>query len=257
MISESSLHIITTAPARLKKPVRLVLFQAERNCPACPDALELSRAIKGRMSMLALETYDIVMDRDKSEQYGVKRAPALVVEGGDGQAVTFYGLPSDLVLETLMNTILAVSEGKVWFPGDVLRALQLLSHDVRIQVFVKSDCMRCRMVTETAIGMALESPNVYTDIIVASDFPELAVKYNISTLPKTIFGENLVQDGHVTESEFLEMVFQAEGVKPGPDRRCLICGKLSSDVICVNCKAKIQAEAVDHKTRIEKGLQQP
>lgn len=257
MLSESSLNIIKSAPARLKKPIRLVLFQAERGCPACPDALELCRAVKGRMNMIALETYDIVMDRDKSEQYGVKRAPALVVEGGDGQAVTFCGLPSDLVLETMMSTILAVSESKVWFPGDVLRTLQLLSHDVKIQVFVKSDCARCRVVAETAIGMALESPNVYTDIIVASDFPELVSKHRITTLPKTIFGENLVQDGHVTESEFLEMVFQAEGVKAGPDRRCLICGKASSDVICVNCKAKIQAEAVDHKTRIEKGMRQP
>jgi alkyl hydroperoxide reductase subunit AhpF len=249
------LNIIKGAPSRLKKPVRLVLFQAERGCPACPDALELCRAIKAHMNMIALETYDIVMDRDKSEQYGVKRAPALVVQGGDGRAVTFSGLPSELALETMMSTIRAVSESKVWFPGDVLRALQLLSHDVKIQVFVRSDCLRCRLVAESAIGMALESPNIYTDIVIASDFPELMTKYRITTLPKTIFGENLERDGHVTESEFLEMVFQAEGVKPGPDRRCLICGKASADVICVNCKAKIQAEAIDHKTRIEKGMQ--
>jgi alkyl hydroperoxide reductase subunit AhpF len=209
------------------------------------------------MNMIALETYDIVMDRDKSEQYGVSRAPAMVVQGGDGRAITFYGLPSDLVLDAVMTSIRSISEGKVWFPGDIQRVLQLLSHDVKIQVFVKSDCVRCRAVVETAIGMALESPNVSTDIVIANDFPELMTKHRITTLPKTIFGENLERDGHVTEGEFLEMVFQAEGIKPGPNRRCLICGKASSDVICKNCKTKIQAEAIDHKTRIEKGLQQP
>jgi hypothetical protein len=109
-------------------------------------------------------------------------------------------------------------------------------------------------VAETAIGMALESANVYADIIIASDFPELIKKHRITTLPKTIFGENLYMEGHVTESEFLEMIFQAEGIKPGPERRCLICGKISSDIICLNCKTKIQAEAIDHKTRMEKGL---
>ncbi|HEY6010222.1 MAG TPA: thioredoxin family protein, partial [Nitrospirota bacterium] len=220
-------------------------------------ALELCRAIKAHMGMIALETYDAVMDRDKAEQYGIREVPAIVAQGGDGRAVTFYGLLSNLVLESLMNTIRAISEDRVWFPGDVVRALQLLAHDVKIQVFVKSDCTSCRSVAETAIGMALESPNVYTDIIVANDFPGLMNKYRVTTLPKTIFGENLEREGEVSESEFLEMVFQAEGIKPGPDRRCFICGKASSDVICVNCKTKIQAEAVDHKTRVEKGLQQP
>jgi hypothetical protein len=53
------------------------------------------------------------------------------------------------------------------------------------------------------------------------------------------------------------MIFDAEGVKQGEDRRCLVCGKLSPDIICANCEIRIQAEAIDHKTRTEKGLQQP
>ncbi len=73
----------------------------------------------------------------------------------------------------------------------------------------------------------------------------------------TIFGENLQMEGHVTESEFLEMIFEAEGIKPGTDRRCLVCGNPSPDIICSNCKTRIQAEAIDHKTRTEKGLQHP
>ena len=254
MLSEKSSEIIKQSSERLKKPVRLVLFQADRGCAACPDALELCRAIKARMSMMVLETYDMVMDRDKSELYGIKQAPAVVVQGGDGQAVAFYGLPEDIFLNVLVDTIRAVSEEKVWFPGDVLRTLKLLTHDVKIQVFVESDCPLCRPVAETAIGMALESANVYADIIIASDFPELIKKHGITKLPKTIFGENLYLDGHVTESEFLEMIFQAEGIRPGPERRCLVCGNVSSDIICVNCKTKIQAEAIDHKTRMEKGL---
>jgi predicted nucleic acid-binding Zn ribbon protein len=87
---------------------------------------------------------------------------------------------------------------------------------------------------------------------VAGDFPELIKRHKITKLPTTIFGENLFMEGHVTESEFLEMIFQAEGIKPAPDRRCLVCGNPSPDSVCSQCKTRIQAEALEHKLKSEK-----
>ncbi len=256
MLSERSLEIIKTAASRLNKPVRLVLFTSDI-CAACPEMTELARAIKAHFDKIALETYDLVMDGDKSHQYGIERVPAIVVQGGDGEAATFYGLIEDIYLKMLLDTIQSLSSTKAWFPDDVKRVLGHLDHDVRTRVFVESDCPLCRPVAETAIGLALESRFVTTDVIVADNFPELIKKYQIKKLPMTIFGENLQMEGHVTESEFLQMIFDAEGVKQGRDRRCLVCGKLSPDIICANCEIRIQAEAIDHKTRTEKGLQHP
>ncbi len=238
--------------ARFLKPVRLVLFTLDVGCPACPDMLELSRTIKARSNKIALETYDLVMDRDKTEQYGVKAVPALVVQDGEGRAVTFYGMIEGLLLDVLLDTIAAVTDGVIWFPEKVRRTLSHLSNDVSIRVFVESDCALCNPVSETAIGLAFESPLIYTDIIAAGDFPELVRKHRVTTLPVTLFGENLRMEGHVTESEFLEMIFQAEGVKPGLDRKCLVCGTPSPDLICTNCRTRIQAEAVQHKLEGEK-----
>lgn len=257
MLSDRSLKIVSQSSGPMKKPVRLVLFTAERGCAACPESLDLVRAIKAHADKIALETYDMVMDRDKTEQYGITQAPAIVVQGSDGQAVTFYGMLEDVFLDVLMSTIRSLSESKVWFPEDVLRTLKHLSHDVGIRVFVETDCTLCRPVADTAIGLALESTFIRAEIIIASDFPELIRKHDIRTLPKTIFGENLHMDGHVTEGEFLEMIFQAEGVSSGSDRHCLVCSSPSADLICSNCKNRIQAEAIDHKTRTEKGMQGP
>jgi hypothetical protein len=75
MLSERSRAVIQSVPGQLKKPVRLVLFTSDTGCEACPDMLELARTIKSRFNKVALETYDIVMDRDKSMQFGVKHAP--------------------------------------------------------------------------------------------------------------------------------------------------------------------------------------
>ncbi len=257
MMPERTMEIIKTYTNRLKKPVRLVLFTSERGCAACPDMLGLVQAIKTHFDKIALESYDLVMDRDKSQQYGIQQAPAVVLQGWDGEMVAFYGLIEDVSLKILLDTIQSLSSTKIWLPDDARRALKHLAHDVKIRVFVESDCPLCRPVAKTAIGLALESGFIDTDIIVASDFPELIKKHKITVLPKTIFGENLHMDGHVTEGEFLEMIFQAEGLKTGPDQRCLVCGNPSPDIICASCKMRIQAEALDQKTRTEKGLQRP
>jgi len=252
MLSERTLLTIQSNSQIMSKPVRLVLFTSDIGCEACPDMLEIVRTIKGKFDKIALEAYDVVMDRDKADLYGVKLVPALVVQGGDGKLVKFYGMIEDVVLDILLSTISAVSHGRIWFPSDVERALTHLTNDVSVRVFVDSDCTQCRPVAETAIGLGLESKMISASIFVASDFPELVKRYHITELPKTIFGENLHLDGHVTESTFLEMIFQAEGLKTGPDKKCLVCGVSSPDTICVNCKAKIQAEAVNHKLKGEK-----
>ena len=252
MLSESSLTAIRKIPPALKKPVRVIIFTTDTACASCPDMVDLGREIKKHFGKIALEIYDVVMDRDKARQYRVKLTPSLVVQGGEGQAVTFSGYIEDVALDMLLDTIKSLGDAKIWFPENIVRALQQLAHDVRVRVFVESDCTRCRPVAETAIGMALTSSFIYADIVVASEFPDLVKKYGITSLPKTIFGENLHLDGHVPEGQFIEMVFQTEGVKPGPGRRCIICGNASPDIICAHCKARVEAEAREHKLKSEK-----
>ena len=252
MTNESLLNERHDALAHMKNPVRMVLFTSDVGCEACPDTRKLARAIKTHSPKIALEEYDLVMDRDKTVQYGIRMVPAMVVQGEEGYTATFYGLIENVFLGVLLDSILAISGKKEWFQEEIRNTLKLLARDVKIQVYVESDCPQCRPVAETAIGLAFESKLIYTDIIIASDFPELIKKHNIKTLPKTIFGENLHMDGHVTESEFLEMIFKAEGLQPSQGRRCLTCGKPSSDLICMECKTRIQAEAVDHKRKTEK-----
>ncbi len=252
MLDENLLDQMKNALEHLKNPVRLILFTRDAGCETCPEALSLVRAIKARSPMIALELYDQVMDRDKAQQYGVRYVPAVVVQGGNGRMVRFYGLLESVFLRILLDTIVGVSNRKIWFPENIRRTLSHLEKDVPIQVFVETDCVECRPVAETAIGLGCENDLIAADIIIASDFPDLIKKYSIKKLPKTVFGANLHMDGHVTESQFLEMIFEAEGVQTGPDKRCLVCGNPSPDIVCGSCKTKIQAEALDHKRKGEK-----
>ena len=251
-MNEQSLKIIGPTIGSLKKPVRLILFTSDVGCESCPEVRKIAQAIKANAPRVAVESYDLVMDRDKTELYGIKRAPALVVQDSDDHIVTFYGLVEDTFFSILLDCILAFSEKRAWFPADVRSTLSHLGQDVHIQVFVETDCPLCRPVAETAIGLAQENSLITTDIIIASDYPDLLRKYDIKVLPKTIFGKNLHMDGHVTESEFLEMIFAAEGLQPNKDRHCIVCSNPSEDIICTNCKTRIQSEALNHKIREER-----
>lgn len=252
MLSDLSLDSIRRMPVALKKPVRLVVFTTDIGCESCPDMVELGRAIKKHSDKIALETYDVIMDRDKVQLYGIKHAPTIIVQGGDGQWAAFAGYVEDSILEVLLESIKALSEESAWFPENIKSALNHLTHDVKIRVFLESDCTYCRPVAETAVGLALTSSFISSEIIVASNYPELVKKFGITKLPKTIFGDNIQMDGHVTETQFIDMIFQAEGIKSGPDKRCLICGNSSPDAICASCKNRVEAEAKDHKLRSEK-----
>lgn len=255
MMNENAIPMMVQSLGMMKKPVRLILFVNDVGCEACPEAKRAAQAIKKASPQVALEIYDQVMDRDKTQLYGIKRVPAMVIQDNDGHAVTFYGLVEDVFFSIFIEALLAASQGRTWFPAGIRSTLGHLTRTVRLQVFVETDCLLCRPVAQTAIGLALESPLVSTDIVIASNYPELIKKYSIKTLPKTIFGKNLHMDGHVSESEFLEMIFEAEGLQPGQDRRCLVCSNPSEDIICVNCKSRIQAESLNHKIRKEKSSQ--
>ena len=255
MIDENSLKIVLLNAGQVAKPVRLIVFTKDTGGEPHEAMVRLARAIKDHMGKIALETYDVVMDRDKTEQYDIQRVPSMVVQSGDGQLITFYGMIGTDMLSMLVNTVRALSDAKPWLPEEIRQTLKRLAKDVTIQVFVDSSSTQSRSAAETAINLAIESMHITTTIIIARDFPELMKKYTITVLPKIIIGENLQKDGELPLSDFTEMIFHAEGAKPGPDKRCLVCGALSSDSICATCKNRIQAEALDHKLKIEKQKQ--
>lgn len=252
MLKESTQQIIRESLANIVQPVRLVVMTGEKGCDICPETVEIARAIKTAAPKVALEIYDYTMDRDKSEQYGIKRIPSCVVESQDGRRVIFSGSLEGISLVLLLDVIASIANGRAWFPDRISRTLKLLVNEVPVQVLLENDCSLCRPVAETAIGLALANKLVSTEIIVADDYPEFLAKHKIKILPYTLFGPKLHLDGHVTESTFLEMIFRAEGEKGISDRRCIVCGQTSPDLICQSCKTKIQAEAVNHKQKGER-----
>ena len=77
---------------------------------------------------------------------------------------------------------------------------------VHIQVFVTLTCPHCPVAAAVAHKLAIESDMVKADVINSSDFPDLAMKYNVIGVPKIIINEKVEFVGAFNEDLFAEHV---------------------------------------------------
>lgn len=59
--------------------------------------------------------------------------------------------------------------------------------------------------------LAIESAQVTADVIEVAEFPDVAQRYQVYGVPKTIINEQVSIDGAVPEGRFLSLVLDAVG----------------------------------------------
>ncbi|MDR7494882.1 MAG: thioredoxin family protein [Armatimonadota bacterium] len=62
----------------------------------------------------------------------------------------------------------------------------------------------------------MASPKVSTDIVEASEFPDLTERYNVYAVPKIVVNETVEFVGAQPEPQFVGYVAQAAGLQEGP-----------------------------------------
>lgn len=65
---------------------------------------------------------------------------------------------------------------------------------------------------------ALENSNIQADCVEATEFPDLAAKYRVYAVPRTVINETTALEGAVPESFFLDAVLKA-ATPPAADQK--------------------------------------
>ena len=146
--------------SELPNPVKLVMFTQEMECPTCRDARSLTEEIAGLSDRLSVEVYNLMIDREKAEEYGVDKVPTVCIVGARDHGIRFHGIPAGYEFTSLMAGIKAVSEGDSG-PGPATRQrLAGLNEPVDINVFVTLTCPYCPTVADLAQRFAIESEEI-------------------------------------------------------------------------------------------------
>ena len=191
---------------KMEGPVKIVMFTQEIECGSCSNTRDLVQELATLNDKISVEVYDFLVDAAKAKEYGIDKIPALAIIGKKDYGVRIYGLPYGYELQTLIEAVMNVSKGKTDLSDKTKSILTEVKAPVHIQVFVTLTCPHCPVAAAVAHKLAIESDMVKADVINASDFPDLAMKYNVIGVPKIIINEKVEFVGAFNEDLFAEHV---------------------------------------------------
>jgi glutaredoxin-like protein len=192
--------------ADLAGPVRLVMFTQEFECDYCAETRQLVEEVAALSDQLVAEIYNFVVDKEKAEELGIDKIPAVAVIGAEDYGVRLYGIPSGYEFTSLLHAICTVAAGKPELTEETLATLAELTEPVHIQVFVTPTCPYCAGSVVLAHQLAVASPMVRADMVEATEFPQLAIKYQVMGVPRTVINETVHIEGAAPEPMVLEKV---------------------------------------------------
>lgn len=168
--------------------VKLILFTQQVECPFCKEAHEFAQEFAGLDDHLSLEVYRLVEDKAMADRYQVDKVPAMLLLDKDGQdsRIRFYGIPAGYEINSFLFTVLAVSGRKEAVPAEISERIAKIGKETLLQVFVSLTCPNCPDAVIAAAYLALENPKIHAEMIESAMFVHLAIKYNVSGVPKTI-----------------------------------------------------------------------
>jgi alkyl hydroperoxide reductase subunit F len=201
----------------LVSPVKLLFFTQGNACPACKQQQELLEELATLSEKLELKVYDFVLHGDESTNYQIDKIPATAVVTDKDYHIRFYGVTAGYEFTSLLEAILMVSSGSSGLDPELEALIREIKNPVHIQVLVTLTCPYCPKMVHLAHQFALVNGNIRADMIDAAEFPQLARKYNVTAVPKTVVNETQSFEGVLPEGQVYMEILKA--VNPEEYRR--------------------------------------
>jgi glutaredoxin-like protein len=203
--SAAAMQLLTFVPA------------AKETCEYC-DTMnqlysELAALSNGKISTKSMTLED---SKELAQKYGVKRAPATVLtlesSNSSEPALKFYGIPAGYEFSALLEDItdMANHNHPSRLSLGTIEKIKKLKSKVHIQVFVTPTCPYCPRAVRTAHMLSMVNPEMIdSEMIEASEFPELSEKYSVMAVPKIVINENIDFEGATPEQVFVSKIEEA------------------------------------------------
>ncbi len=190
----------------LQGNVRLIVFTKKPEEENCKIMRQIVEEVSGLSERLLPEYYDIEENSDKASRWSIDKTPALLLFGEKEYGVRFFGLPAGYEFTTLIEDIVDVSKGKSRLAPTSRKRVSAIATPLHIQVFVTPTCPYCPRAVRIAHEIAVENLNVKSDMIEATEFPELSAKYQVMAVPKIVINDRYSFEGALPEPYFINYV---------------------------------------------------
>ena len=127
--------------AEMTRPVRLLFFTQTLDCETCLTTKQILDELPPLSDKITIEEINVVLDGDKSKQYGIDRAPAVAIVGQDdtGEArdsrIRFLGAPSGYEFISLVQAVLLVGGRSTSLTPENLARVASVDKPMTMKVF--------------------------------------------------------------------------------------------------------------------------
>lgn len=157
------------------------------------------------------EEVNLVLDKERAAAFHIYRIPALaLLRAGEDTRIRFLGAPAGYEFASLVDAVILAGTGDSGLSSES-RALiaERVTAPLDIKVFVTPTCPHCPRAVTLAHRMAVESVNILGTCVEATEFLDLAQRYRVTGVPKTVVeGTDIEIFGAVPEAEFVSAVLE-------------------------------------------------
>ncbi len=209
---EDKKYLVDLFGKELKSKVKILFFKSDDKdeCQYCDVSRQMLEELAETNEKIDIEIHDFNGESELVEKYKVEMMPAVIMLDKDGNdmRVRFYGVPSGYEFSTLIEDIIAISKGgDVELSSATLEMLENVDSPIKLQVFVTPTCPYCPKAVAMAQKLAMKSKYIQGEMVEANEFPELSMRYNVSSVPHIIINEGAGEFvGALPEDAFVEQV---------------------------------------------------
>lgn len=193
----------------MTQPVRLLFFTQTLDCETCPQTRQILDELPLLSDKILIEEANFVLDADKAAKYRIDRVPAIVVLGADesgaerDSGIRFLGTPAGYEFVSLVKAIRLVGGGPSQLSTDSLARVALVDKPVTIHVFTTPTCPHCPRAVNLAHEMAWANPKITAYAVEVTEYPDLARRYHVTGVPKTVVDDRIEILGAIPEADFI------------------------------------------------------
>ncbi len=194
-IEEKILNDVRQMFDGLTSDVTLHMFTNKNHCLLCNETLDLAEQIANQSERVKLDHCECDIDSEKAQQWQIQRHPAITIEGKGKGMIRFFGIPSGYEFGSLIESIIMAGTDKESdLDSEIVEEIQKIDKPVHLQVFVTPTCPYCPRAVLNAFKFAMLNENITADMIEATEFQDLSMKYMVQGVPKTVINDEWIEE---------------------------------------------------------------
>ena len=210
LISASDQQRLRETFADMARPVRLVFFTQTLGCETCLQTKQILDELPPLSEKISIDEVNFILEPDRARQYGIDRVPAVAIvgqtESGEERDsnIRFLGAPAGYEFMSLIQAVLLVGGRPSVLSEESMKRVAAVSSPTTMHVFTTPTCPHCPRAVALAHEMAFANPNITAFAVEATEFPDLARKYSVTGVPKTVVNDSVEILGALPPDAFVE-----------------------------------------------------